>query len=103
MPAAVLGKGNLGGYPSGQRGLTVNQMAEAFGGSNPSPPTRAGEILQYFPAPAGEQHGQAHVAQSAEHVLGKNGVMGSNPIVGSTAGKATLSDKGELENGEAEI
>jgi hypothetical protein len=30
---------NLGGYPSGQRGLTVNQLADAFGGSNPSPPT----------------------------------------------------------------
>lgn len=29
----------MGGYPSGQRGLTVNQLAEAFGGSNPSPPT----------------------------------------------------------------
>ena len=28
-----------GGYPSGQRGLTVNQLADAFGGSNPSPPT----------------------------------------------------------------
>ena len=28
-----------GGYPSGQRGLTVNQLAYAFGGSNPSPPT----------------------------------------------------------------
>ena len=28
-----------GGYPSGQRGLTVDQLAEAFGGSNPSPPT----------------------------------------------------------------
>ena len=25
----------------------------------------------------------AHVAQSVEHVLGKNGVIGSNPIVGS--------------------
>ena len=27
------------GYPSGQRGLTVNQLAGAFGGSNPSPST----------------------------------------------------------------
>ena len=27
----------LDGYPSGQRGLTVNQLAGAFGGSNPSP------------------------------------------------------------------
>src|SRR3990170_72524 len=31
---------NPGGYPSGQRGLTVNQLADAFGGSNPSPPTQ---------------------------------------------------------------
>ena len=30
---------NLDGYPSGQRGLTVNQLAEAFEGSNPSPST----------------------------------------------------------------
>jgi hypothetical protein len=29
----------LGSYPSGQRGLTVNQLSEDFGGSNPSPPT----------------------------------------------------------------
>jgi hypothetical protein len=29
----------MGGYPSGQRGLTVNQLAKAYGGSNPSPPT----------------------------------------------------------------
>ena len=28
-----------GGYPSGQRGLTVNQLAYAFEGSNPPPPT----------------------------------------------------------------
>ena len=30
---------NLGRYPSGQRGLTVNQLAIAFGGSNPPLPT----------------------------------------------------------------
>ena len=35
----VMGLDKLGGYPSGQRGLTVNQLADAFGGSNPSPPT----------------------------------------------------------------
>jgi hypothetical protein len=56
----------LGGYPSGQRGLTVNQLADAFGGSNPSPPTFV-----------------ALIAQTVEHILGKNGVMGSNPIEGS--------------------
>jgi hypothetical protein len=46
---------------------------------------------------------QAHVAQSAEHVLGKNGVMGSNPIVGSVADEKALLSEKENENGEAEI
>ena len=55
----------MGGYPSGQRGLTVNQLAEAFGGSNPSPPTFV-----------------ALIAQSVEHILGKNGVTSSNLVVG---------------------
>ena len=40
-------KMNLGSYPSGQRGLTVNQLADAFGGSNPSLPT--------FPDNSGQQ------------------------------------------------
>src|SRR5215204_5862735 len=48
-----------GGYPSGQRGLTVNQLSDDFGGSNPSPPTT--EMTSVA------RH--AHVAQSAEHVL----------------------------------
>ena len=30
---------NQGGYQSGQMGQTVNLLAYAFGGSNPSPPT----------------------------------------------------------------
>ena len=30
----------LEGYPSGQRGQTVNLLAHAFGGSNPPPSTR---------------------------------------------------------------
>jgi hypothetical protein len=38
MQARMEGLNNSGGYPSGQRGLTVNQLADAFGGSNPSPP-----------------------------------------------------------------
>lgn len=38
----------------------------AYGGSNPPPPT------------------QAHIAQSVEHILGKNEVIGSSPIVGSS-------------------
>ena len=30
---------DMGGCPSGQRELTVNQPADAYGGSNPPPPT----------------------------------------------------------------
>ncbi len=63
----------MDGYPSGQRGLTVNQLAEAFGGSNPSPSIW---ILKKIPFAA------ALIAQSVERVLGKNEVMGSNPIEG---------------------
>ncbi len=61
------------GYPSGQRGLTVNQLAGAFGGSNPSPST-ARLFLAWCTA--------ALIAQLVERVLGKNEVMGSNPIEG---------------------
>ena len=34
------GFGSMGRYSSGQRGLTVNQLAFAYEGSNPSRPTR---------------------------------------------------------------
>ena len=39
-PAEMTGK-TTGGYLSGQKGATVNRPAYAYGGSNPSPPTRA--------------------------------------------------------------
>jgi hypothetical protein len=39
-------------------------LSDDFGGSNPSLPT------------------SALIAQTVEHILGKNGVMGSNPIEG---------------------
>ena len=81
----------MGGCPSGQWELTVNQPAGAYDGSNPSPPTMEegstpGEkytlalactfswVFALFPA---------HIAQSVEHILGKNEVIGSSPIVGS--------------------
>ena len=39
--AQMDGAGNIkGGYQSGQMGQTVNLLAFAFGGSNPSPPTQ---------------------------------------------------------------
>ena len=36
-----------------------------------------------FPSPAPAGLNQAHVAQSVEHVLGKDEVTGSIPVVGS--------------------
>src|SRR5215211_7253623 len=75
----------LGSYPSGQRGLTVNQLSEDFGGSNPSLPTTG-----KFPAAR-----IAHIAQSVEHTLGKGEVTGPNPVVGSVAEKVLCLRKGE--------
>ncbi len=74
----------MGSYPSGQRGLTVNQLAKAFGGSNPSLPT------------------SALIAQLVEHILGKNGVMGSNPIEGF-ATKKHCQARRRKDYGEAEV
>ena len=40
----------MGGYQSGQMGQTVNLLAFAFGGSNPSPPTQRGNssVVEHF-------------------------------------------------------
>ncbi len=65
-----------GGYPSGQRGLTVNQLSNDFGGSNPSPPTTRGVL--------GAAR-LAHIAQPVEHTLGKGEVTSSSLVVGSVA------------------
>ncbi len=79
-PATARGSG---GYPSGQRGLTVNQLVqrlrrfESFtahlGRMTEIPLQGAGKIWK--------RH--ALIAQLVEHALGKGGVMGSNPIEGS--------------------
>ena len=66
-----------GQCPEWQRGRTVNPLAVAFEGSSPSWPT--GSISQDAVLSVLEY---AHVAQAAEHILGKNEVMGSIPIVG---------------------
>ena len=73
----------MGSYPSGQRGLTVNQLSNDFGGSNPSLPTFA------------------LIAQLVEHILGKNGVMGSNPIEGFVTKKHC--QRRRKDYGEAEV
>ena len=79
----------MGSYPSGQRGLTVNQLSVDFGGSNPSLPTwKSNRLIVYRLIVQQETirlvtiRLPALIAQSVEHVLGKNGVMGSNPIEG---------------------
>src|SRR5213593_3177093 len=100
-----------GRYPSGQRGQTVNLLAYAFGGSNPPLPTisvdahvtrRGGNssaverqpsklgVAGSNPVSRSRNFGPAsfsfaHVAQSAERVLGKDEVSGSIPDMGSTS------------------
>ena len=114
-----------GRYPSGQRGQTVNLLADAFGGSNPPLPTTSSggnssaverqpsklgvagsnpvsrsTNLGHRVAPRGTRGApsvwgfgshigapmkidSAHVAQLAEHALGKGEVSGSIPDMGS--------------------
>ena len=101
-----------GRYPSGQRGQTVNLLAYAFGGSNPPLPTivlidahvtrRGGNssVVERQPSKLGVAGSNpvsrsrsfglarvsfAHVAQTAERVLGKDEVSGSIPDMGSTS------------------
>ena len=52
----------LGSYQSGQMGLTVTQLAFAFGGSNPSLPTRMKQRRESVGS-----FGLAEVAQLIEH------------------------------------
>src|SRR3972149_5118180 len=60
-----------------------------YAGSNPAPATRyetAGikEVTGRGTGPQPPLQTPAHVAQQVEHVLGKNGVTGSSPVVGSS-------------------
>ena len=57
----------MGSYQSGQMGQTVNLLAYAFGGSNPSSPTISS--LNY-----------AEVAQLIEHQPSKLRVAGLSPV-----------------------
>ena len=83
----------------GEPGRTVNPLANAFGGSNPSPPTHrflnAG-VTQLARVTAFQAVGRgfesrlplnhADVAQLVEHFLGKEEVTGSIPVISSTEG-----------------
>ena len=101
---------NLGRWQSGQLHQTVNLAAEAYGGSNPSLPTDfisnhvtrdaarknavVAQLVEHQPSKLRvassslvrrSRHVRtcAYVAQSVEHVLGKDEVTGSIPVVGS--------------------
>ena len=96
-----------GGVPKRSNGADCKSAGIAFGGSNP-PPTTAGRtgafglpteseagVAQLARASAFQAEGRgfesrlplkgfiAHVAQSVEHILGKDEVGGSSPLVGS--------------------
>ena len=94
-------RNNQEGCPSGQREQTVNLPAHAFEGSNPSPSTNFGSnrgnssvgrasafqaecngFESRFPL-HDVKEGKAHLAQLAEHVLGKDEVTSSILVVGS--------------------
>ena len=93
-----------GEVPERSKGADCKSVGAAFGGSNPPLPTTYGHcdtgagIAQMARAPAFQAGGRgfesrfpllwsirlwAHVAQEAEHFLGKEEVIGSSPIVGS--------------------
>ena len=82
----------VGRYQSGQMGRAVNPQRQRFGGSNPSLPSFGGNS-SVGRASAFQAVGRgfesrfplnkfAHVAQTVEHVLGKDGVTSSNLVVG---------------------
>ena len=82
------------GFPSGQRGQTVNLLAKPSEVRILPPPPVLGaglaQLVEHQPSklrvagssPVSRSKG-AHVAQSVEHLLGKEVVIGSSPIVGS--------------------
>src|SRR5262249_40065877 len=109
-----------GRYPSGQRGQTVNLLANAFRGSNPLLPTTVGtraqattqrgnsSAVERQPSKLGVAGSNpvsrstdtfAHVAQLAEHALGKGEVSGSIPDMGSTLSRSDRTAPPSTRNG----
>ena len=69
---------NWGRWQSGQMHQTVNLAAQAYGGSNPSLPTRTVRIQKIRGRVAGDEN--AVVAQLVEHQPSKLRVAGSIPV-----------------------
>ena len=72
------------GFPSGQRGRAVNPLAQ---------PSEV-RILPPASPPPGLQSGLALLAQSVEHLHGKEGVDGSSPSEGLAPGRVSVSRDG---------
>jgi hypothetical protein len=93
-------------FPSGQREQTVNLSSDDFGGSNPplstidfigSGNSSFGRAIAFQAVGGGfeprfplhfflqsvKSNNKAHIAQPVEHLLGKEEVIGSSPIVSS--------------------
>ncbi len=69
---------NWGRWQSGQMHQTVNLAAQAYGGSNPSLPTRTVRIQKIRGTVVGDKN--AVVAQLVEHQPSKLRVAGSSPV-----------------------
>ncbi len=67
-----------GGVPEWLKGTGCKPVGYAYDGSNPSAPT-----IDDIQGIRGIPVGHAHIAESAEHFLGKEEVTGSSPVVGS--------------------
>ena len=89
----------MDGYPSGQRGLTVNQLATRLRRFESFTVHSSGAIVL---APTR----QALIAQLVERALGKGEVMGSIPIEGSKCRVGNINENEKLKernHGQAEI
>lgn len=82
----------MGRYQSGQLGQTVNLLSYDFVGSNPALPTEKASVTQLVECQPSKLNvaGSIPVARSVsryssevEHFHGKEGVVGSNPTIGS--------------------
>ena len=78
-----------GGVPEWLKGTGCKPVGYAYPGSNPGAPT-----TRPFGMGTPVHSLRAHIAQLAEHFLGKEEVTGSSPVVGSTAIPGKSRDSG---------
>ena len=85
-----------GRYPSGQRGQTVNLLANAFGGSNPPLPTIDRPRERSRTAEGGLKQTFCGNSSAVERQPSKLGVAGSNPVSRSSSGRAIFAHVAQL-------